>query len=238
MTTPEQPVDMVVDELVKECADRVSRSVRVTGPPNMETCEDLPNAFAYWKKDRLQTIIRETIGKAGAAKDADVRDQLDKILNVKFVVDRDGEQYWEKVARCVDAIRAERDSLRAERDEQERLKVNARKKADRVEVVKDRYREALEGIIIRCKDGDPRSDWIPIIERIATESLRPPEPDKQQEAHDEMVHCPSCRKIKIASDIETCASCEFILCNACWIKNGGCNNPDCSSSADSKENKS
>ncbi len=69
MTTPE-PVDTVLDELVKDCADRVSRSVRVTGPPNMETCEDLPDAFAYWKKDSLQTIIREAIGKALAGKEA------------------------------------------------------------------------------------------------------------------------------------------------------------------------
>ena len=68
-TALEQPAaNPVLDELVRDCADRVSRAVRVTGPPNMETCEDLPNAFAYWEKDSLHKIIRKTIDKAIAAK--------------------------------------------------------------------------------------------------------------------------------------------------------------------------
>lgn len=32
-------------------------------------------------------------------------------------------------------------------------------------------RKALEGIIIRCREGDPRSDWLPAIDGLAEEAL-------------------------------------------------------------------
>ncbi len=34
-----------------------------------------------------------------------------------------------------------------------------------------RLREALEAIVIRCEEGDPRTDWLPTIARIAKEAL-------------------------------------------------------------------
>lgn len=33
-------------------------------------------------------------------------------------------------------------------------------------------REALEAIVVRCEEGDPRSDWLPTIASIAKEALR------------------------------------------------------------------
>lgn len=39
-----------------------------------------------------------------------------------------------------------------------------------------RLREALESIIIRCREGDKRSNWLPTIEDIATRAIAPPGP--------------------------------------------------------------
>lgn len=41
--------------------------------------------------------------------------------------------------------------------------------ADRVILI---LTEALHAIQIRCREGDPRIDWLPTIDHIATEALR------------------------------------------------------------------
>ncbi len=173
------------EEIVQECAEKISCAVHVTGKPNMETCEDLDSAFAYWEKDSLQKIIANTILQA--------RGPLqERVKEIEEENDRMSSLLWgSRCVYCDEVIGKDRKNQDISDDE---LKKHVRmctkhpygemrakhdilyEKLSGLETKQDRYRDALskrgvpcsvdgmsfeESIDAYLKDGTENSEALP-----------------------------------------------------------------------------
>ncbi len=155
---PSPDLKIIIDDL----AYKISDSVRVTGEPNMETCEDLESAFAYWEKDSLHKIIRKTIGKAIAAKEKEFAGfTAAACIDCKrtFVYLSSCESMLQCPSCAWSPVAAERDALRTERNE---------------------YKKALENIQLMPGLTSVMS-LAHAMKRIAREAIHSAESNKQQE---------------------------------------------------------